>query len=80
MGLRYPVLGLIFTIEMVAISLLRFSKRLHPVRHGNLAMLGFEPNFSFYLLDKALAANRDRQRSFSARVEARGQRMSCKMR
>jgi hypothetical protein len=37
---------------MVAIRLLRFSKRVHTVRHGNLAMLGFEAQFNFYLLDK----------------------------
>lgn len=47
---------------MVAIGLPRFSKCIQPVRHGNLTMLCSKAQFDFHLLDKALAADRDRLR------------------
>ena len=40
----------------------RLSKSIQTVRHQNLAMLCFETQFIFHLLNKSLAADRDRFR------------------
>ena len=47
---------------MVAIRRHRLSKSIQTVRHQNLAMLCSEAQFIFHLLNKSLAADRDRLR------------------
>jgi hypothetical protein len=47
---------------MVAIRWLRLPKSIQTVRHQNRAILCFETQFIFHLLNKSLAADRDRLR------------------
>jgi hypothetical protein len=47
---------------MVAIRRDRLSRSIQTVRHGNLAMLRSKTQFHFHLLNKSLAADRERLR------------------